>query len=244
MCYILHDMAEKYRAGGPCIALLAALCLVTFSVAACSRKSSGSVPAAPVPGAAAGAQAPGQQVAKSAPAAAVPPSLAARKPVAPPLAASLRAFGLGADRTVMPDDFDVGPLQDTRNLSDESRGILTVARRFVEVLASGTTDATLFSPASRPALSLLLAPAEKPAAGSAPADAGRYCLGRIRLAGEDAALTIGVPRAQAAGYDCGRLSLIRSDGQWYVEDFVPGERPTSEASATDAFDPDALRRKS
>jgi len=247
MCYILHDMTKKYRAFGALAVLTASFFFVAVFMASCARKStSGAAQPAASPQAIASAAQTGtaQPTAASAAEKTVSSPLAARKPPQAPLAASLRAYGLGTDRALMPDDFDVGALQDTRSLPDEAKDILPVARRFIDGLAGGAIDDSIFDPAARSALALLLSPTKKPLPDSAAADAKRYRIGRIRVAGVSAALAIGIPREGAAGYDIGRLSLLRSGGTWYVEAFVPVKKGPPGGAGSDAFDPDALRRES
>jgi hypothetical protein len=167
------------------------------------------------------------------------------KPSAP-LAAQLRAFGLGAaskPRTAW--DFSLGPLQSFRPESEELTGALSVARAFMDGLASGKLDQKLLLPEARDALSVLLAPSPRKAEKDEPegnAAARGYRLGAIVVSGEDASLKVRLPAAalpsdggEAVRVE-GLLSLRRVDDAWFVESLALDPA----ASGALAFDPGAV----
>jgi hypothetical protein len=187
--------------------LLAPFCLVS----SCSRKAQSAAQsprpiAAPSPtNAPAAAQAAGQP-------AATPP-----KPEAP-LAASIRAFGLGAPSTPrFARDFSLGPLQPYAPAKGDETDIFEVARAFMDGIAAGKLDPELLLPEAREALSVLLAPSQAEAQPKAP-----YRLGAISVSGEDASLRVRLPSALSpddpkAVLEEGLLSLRKVDDAWYVE---------------------------
>jgi len=250
MCYILHDMVKKYKSAAGAMGLFALAVLLVLSLDSCARKRSGNnaaTTAAPVGAViAAGARAVQAQTASAAGAGAsaapiqpAPPQTASTPGALLPgprpaavLAASLRAYGLGADRPIVPEDADIGPLQDLRNARGPAKDVLAVAQAFVAGLSTGKLDTGILDPASRPALALLLAPAENPAPSGAapPGGSSGYRLGAIEVAGDSASLAIGIPRSEGPGRERGRLSLGLSGGRWYVEAFVlDPEAPSASA---------------
>jgi hypothetical protein len=200
---------------------IAAACLAALAaapIASCQRKASAAVQ--PASGAVSGrAAAPTAEAAPAAGMAAAPsrgsvaPTQSPPRP-APPLAASLRAFALGARAEPrMPEDFSLGPLQSMRPSSAVEAKALAVARAFLDGVAAGKVDAALFLPEARDALSALLAPApvEK---GSAIAAAR---IGAMIVEGGSASLRVRLPGPEAGPRTEGLLSLREEDGSWYVE---------------------------
>jgi len=210
-------------------AFLAAL--AASSASSCVRKSDASVrqPAkAPAGEAAAPASAGARSGAargRSAPAAAAPKSV-------PPLAAGIRAFGLGARPTPrMPEDFSLGPLQSLQPASKQEAAALATARSFLDGIAAGKIDASLFLPEARDALSALLSPAPlKEGESLSPAR-----LGALGIEGDSASLRVRLPAPEGAARTEGVISLRERDGTWYVEALAID--PSSQADL--AFDPGA-----
>jgi hypothetical protein len=150
---------------------------------------------------------------------------------APALAASLRAFGLGArTRPRMPEDFSLGPLQSLRPDSREEAPLAT-ARAFVDGIAAGKIDSSIYLPEARVALAALLEP-RPPAEGNAVSGAR---LGAIEVEGDAASLRLRLPEREGSAREEGLLSLRERDGAWYVEALAL-DPPTS---AELAFDPGA-----
>jgi hypothetical protein len=150
---------------------------------------------------------------------------------APALAASLRAFGLGArTRPRMPEDFSLGPLQSLRPDSKEEAP-LAAARAFVDGIAAGKIDSSIYLPEARAALAALLEP-QPPADGKAASGAR---LGAIEVEGDAASLRVRLPEREGSAREEGLLSLRERGGAWYVEALAL-DPPTS---AELAFDPGA-----
>ncbi len=247
MCYILHDMVKKYKAAARAMGVFALTFVLALSFDSCARKRSenaapaAAAPAGPVNPAAAPAAQPQASSALGASAAqpAAPQSGSAPGALPPGprpaavLSASLRAYGLGADRPITPSDFDIGPMQDLRNARGPAKEVLDVARAFVAGLSTGKLDTAILDPASRPALALLLAPPEASTSSGAsgPEGASGYRLGSIKVVGDSASLAIGIPEGNGSARERGRLSLGLSGGRWYVEAFEldPRSAPASAA---------------
>jgi hypothetical protein len=165
------------------------------------------------------------------------------KPVAP-LAASLRAFGLGAPSVPrVAEDFSLGPLQSYRPAEGDESSVFAVVKAFMDGIAAGKLDNGLLLPEARDALSLLLAPPEP--AATAPAvsrDAPSYRLGAISIRGQDASLLVRLPAAglpsDAAVREEGLLSLRKVGDAWYVEALALDSPKTGAL----AFAPDAADR--
>jgi hypothetical protein len=156
---------------------------------------------------------------------------AAPKP-APPLAAGLRAFGLGArPRPRMPEDFSLGPLQSLRPDTKEERAALATALAFLDGVAAGKADPSLYLPEARDALAALLAP--QPAKDGTKASGAR--VGAIELEGGAASLRVRLPSREGGARLEGLLSLREEGGAWYVEALALD--PPSSAEL--AFDPGA-----
>jgi hypothetical protein len=247
-------------AGRACLAA-AALALVgsAFTLGSCAKKAPGERAATrqAAESAAPGAIPPGSgatpAVGQSLPG--PPPRIAgdlrpsaAPKP-APPLAASMRAFGLDAPSVPrMPEDFSLGPLQSYAPAAGDEAAVFAVARAFMDDIAAGKLNRELLLPESRDALSLLLAPAPPGESSGAPSatNLSAYRLGAIALRGEDASLKVRLPRAAATagGTDAprveGLLSLRKYDGSWYVEALALGP---PEAGALSFAPDDGYRAK-
>ena len=137
------------------------------------------------------------------------------KTAAPVLAASQRAFGLGAPGIArMPQDYGLGPLQDYRPSAEGEARALVVARRFIDGLAAGRLDAALLVPDSRDALALLLAPAKAEAAAGEGSESSCR-LGAMKVEGDSASLRVRFPAGGAPVE--GSLTLGEVGGSWYVE---------------------------
>jgi hypothetical protein len=169
-----------------------------------------------------------------------PPPPAPAKPEAP-LAASLRAFGLGSSSTPrLAWDFSLGPLQAFHPAKGDEAAVFEIAGKFMEGIAEGKLDPELLLPEAREALSVLLAPAQAVAHAKAP-----YRLGAIDLNGEDASLRVRLPSAldlsDSRGIlEEGLLSLREVGDAWYIEALAldpPRSGPL-------AFDPDPRGSKS
>lgn len=243
-------MIEKYSARALLMAAALAL-LGAATLSSCARK----------PGTERAAAAPDRGAASAPPAAtpaASPPPQApirisrqgapASKPAAP-LAASLRAFGLGVPSLPrIPEDFSLGPLQSYSPAEGDEAAVFAVARAFTEGIAAGKLNRELLLPEARDALSLLLAPPAAPAAPAEPASPAAalpgYRLGAIALRGEDASLRLrlAATKASAEGAEAlreeGLLSLRKVDGAWYVEALALDPPKTGAL----AFAPDAADR--
>ena len=160
----------------------------------------------------------------------------------PPLAASLRAFGLGQGSSPrIAWDFSLGPLQSSSPAKGDEADALEVARSFMDGLAAGKLDPELLLPSSREALSVLLAPA--PQAAAAHGQASPYRLGAISIQGDDASLKVRLASAKPlSDPQClreeGLLSLRKEGGSWYIEALAL-EAPKSGSLA---FDPSSLAR--
>jgi hypothetical protein len=236
-------MPEKYSAGPRrpaflAVSILAATGLLASAsgLASCARKPRVELPR------------PGAALAPSRPEPSRPllDASAPPKPSAP-LAASMRAFGLGAPSVPrMPMDFSLGPLQSYSPASGDESAAFAVARSFMDSLAAGKLDKELLFPEAREALSILLAPAPpRPApegaaeesAAKAQADASPYRLGAISIKGEDASLKVRLPSAGAVREE-GLLSLRKAGDRWYIEALAL-DPP---ASGAPAFAPDAFER--
>ncbi len=153
---------------------------------------------------------------------------------APPaaLAASLRAFGLGArPEPRMPRDFSLGPLQAANPRDETVAAVLGVAEAFLSGVAEGKIDPSLFLPEAREALSILISP--PPAEKGAVALPGR--VGAIELDGSAASLRVRLPAARGSPRLEGLLSLRREGNAWYVESLALD--PPVEGSP--AFEPGA-----
>jgi hypothetical protein len=135
------------------------------------------------------------------------------KPV-PPVAAALRAFGLGVPSIPrIPEDFSLGRLQSYSPAEGDEAAVFGVARKFMDALAAGKPAKELLLPEARDALSVLLAP--PPSQGAA---ARGYRLGAITIKGEDASLMLRMPRAEGSTVRVeGLLSLRKVEGSWYVQ---------------------------
>ncbi len=130
------------------------------------------------------------------------------------LTASLRAFGLGANAALMPEDFAIGPLQDRR--AGASLAAFRTAQRFMDGYSDGRLDPGLLYPAERAILEITLAPAADPKTPE------RFRLGKLTVDGDSAWLRVRqVPRDADPGRQ-GLLSLRSSDGEWYVESLSIG----------------------
>jgi hypothetical protein len=232
-------MNKKYsdrRLRGPApIAAALLACISAILLPSCARKA---VQAAPASGQ---AQAAASQAPRSAslpgvpgdqrPAAAAAGSASAPKP-APALAASLRAFGLGArTRPRMPEDFSLGPLQSLRPASKEEEAPLAAARAFLDGVAAGKVDPSIYLPEARAALAALLEP--RPVKDGIAASGAR--LGAIYVEGSAASLRVRLPGTAGSARNEGLLSLREEGGAWYVEALAL-DPPTSAALA---FDPGA-----
>jgi hypothetical protein len=164
-----------------------------------------------------------------------------------PLAASVRAFGLGVPSTPrVAEDFSLGPLQSYKPAAGAEAAVFAVARAFMDGLAAGKLDKELLLPEARDALSLLLEPVAQRSAKSETADEARgdapnYRLGAIVIRGEDASLKVRLSSAPPPSDSAkaireeGLLSLRKIGDAWYVEALALGP-PESGALA---FDPDA-----
>ena len=168
-------------------------------------------------------------------------------PPQPPMAASIRAFGLGVESTPrMPRDFSLGPLQSSRPDSADEVAVFKAASSFLGSLAEGKLDTSQLLPEARDALSALLAPRPKasgetpaapdqgqadagaapkgqpPATGSEPPAATSSGppsprLGAIGIQGDDASLRVRLPASPGAPRQEGLLSLRKVSDAWYVE---------------------------
>jgi hypothetical protein len=170
-----------------------------------------------------------------------------------PLAASVRAFGLGTPSTPrVAEDFSLGPLQSFKPAEGAEAAVFAVARDFMDGLAAGKLDKGLLLPEARDALALLLEPVAQRSAKSETAssaaeargDVPNYRLGAIVIRGEDASLKVRLSSAKIpsdpakAIREEGLLSLRKVGDAWYVEALALG-LPVSGALA---FDPDAPER--
>jgi hypothetical protein len=248
-------MLEKYSAGprrqaffAVSVLAAAALLVSASALASCTRKAHAerTAVAQPKPGA------------TTAPNLSASPRPAVDAPAVPkpaaPLAASLRAFGIGAPSVPrMPIDFSLGPLQSYSPASGDEAAVLVVARAFAEGIAAGKLDAALLLPEAREALALLLAPATPRAASEVEAEAAAtkagpaaqlYRLGAIAIRGQDASLKLRLPSGTApdkpadAMREEGLLSLRKAGDTWYIEALAL-DPPSAKAPA---FAPDALER--
>jgi hypothetical protein len=259
----LHVMLEKYsartrRQALVAISVLAAAALLgaAFALSSSMRNNGPTEHAAvaPKPGAtAAPASSPPPQAIGPAP---QPSPQSGPKPVAP-LAASIRAYGLGAPSTPrVAEDFSLGPLQSYRPAEGDEAAVFAVARAFMDGIAAGKLDRELLLPEARNALSFLLAPTAQTATGrQARADAPAYRLGAIFIRGEDASLKVRLPSADTQSKltseaepptglpaeaakpvrEEGLLSLRKIGDAWYVEALALAPPK----SGTLAFAPDA-----
>ena len=243
-------MFKMYRAPALRAALSAALFLLALMALSCARRQektkaqpSSSPPSAL--GQSFGGQAAAQATAgrarpPAAPGAAPQPTAAKPTAATPPLAASLRAFGLGGDELILPEDFDIGDLQDLR--AKDAAQVLPLVNRLIAGLASGKLDKGLFDPVARDALALILAPPKAPVGQAA--DPRAYRIGVIHIEGDSASLSIGIPVEGSPARQLGRLDLLRLDGNWYVQSLAL-ENPQSTAKTSGgAFDLDSLRQRS
>jgi hypothetical protein len=219
-------MTKKYSDRARRLILFAALSLASLSlIASCARKTP------PKPQNASLVQAPASTPPASAAHPAVPGPLAAPKP--PPLAASMRGFGLGAPSVPrIAWDYSLGPLQSYHPAEGDEAAVFAAAKTFVTDLSAGKLDKELLLPEARDALSALLAPAPS---GSAREGAIPYRLGAIVLQGSDASLRLRFPYAAGENREEGLLSLRKVDQKWYVEALAL-DPP---ASGPLAFNPDA-----
>jgi len=201
-----------------CLAMAAATLLGAASLlGSCSRKAQAARAAADA------AAKPGQPASALAQRPAEDSHAQAPKP-AVPLAASIRAFGVGAISVPrMPEDFSLGPLQSYSPAPGDEAAVFAVARAFMDGIAAGKLDKDLLLPEARDALSLLLAP--DPAASTASKPEGgiaSYRLGKMLIRGEDASLKVRLPSAGAlsepkAVRQEGLLSLRKEGDSWYIE---------------------------
>ncbi|MGO8695088.1 MAG: hypothetical protein ACLQMF_15615 [Rectinemataceae bacterium] len=232
-------MARKYKATAIPVGLFALTFLFGISLLSCAHRRPESLP--PQLSGAGGASKPAPQSAEAGPAVAPLPTATTSLGPEATLAASLRAYGLGADHPILPEDFDIGALQDLRKQEGAAKDILPVVQKFIAGLSAGTLNADLIDPAVRPALSLLLEPSDK----LSPASAASYRIGSIEVTGDSASLEIGIPNKESKNeivHLRGRLSLGLSDGRWYIEAFVLDRGPAPDAEKDGAFDPDTLQQ--
>jgi hypothetical protein len=135
-----------------------------------------------------------------------------------PLAASIRAFGLGLpSKPRIAWDFSLGALQSYAPAEGDEGEVLAAARSFMDGLAEGKLDPELLLPEARDALSVLLAPPAPGAKAKVP-----YRLGAIAVWGEDASLRVRLPSELEPSdpksvREEGLLSLRKAGGSWYVE---------------------------
>ncbi|HTX72692.1 MAG TPA: hypothetical protein VMC79_07675 [Rectinemataceae bacterium] len=259
-------MIKKYRAGGARVCLALGLVFLGPLLVSCQKKPgperptpSGplsvaptataptTLPAPPPNATGAAPQAASSQVAAATSQPALPQgglNLPPRNPAAPPPAASLRAFGLGIERNIPAEDYDIGPLEETRSATGDRADIIRVIDRFVAGLAAGNLDKELFDPAARAALALLLAP-PGPASPDSPASKPEaYRIGALKVEGDVASLRIGIPSLSDGKRDAARVNLLHTEGHWYIESYAPEMTTASSSASGDGFDPDALRRQS
>ena len=174
---------------------------------------------------------PGHIVAPARVSSPVPPQAA--KAIAVPLMASIHAFGLKVPSVPrMPQDYSLGPLQSYHPEKSDESDAFTVARSFVEGMASGKLDKEILLPEARDALAVLLTPP--------PPDPGLptmmpYRLGAISLEGSSASLRLRLSTAVDTARQEGLLSLRKNEDLWYIEAFAL-DPPVSVALA---FNPDS-----
>jgi hypothetical protein len=253
-------MIKKYKAVAIPVGFFALTLLFAASFQSCARRQRENIARQPTEGGSASGStveagalggAPAASPAPSAiepqppaPAGTAPTALNASPPPAATLAASLRAYGLGADRPILPEDFDIGALQNLRGSQGAIKDILSVAQRFIEGLSTGTLDTGLLDPAVRPVLALLLAPSVNHFSGKL----SSYRIGAIEIKGDSASLEVGIPESdEKSGSKSemargrGRLSLGLSEDRWYVEAFVLDRGPEPSTFTNGIFDPDTLQ---
>lgn len=231
-------MQGKYSAVGRRTHLaVCALALILITgggvLSSCTKKVTSAQSATKRPAIGQAAQAPGADKG---------PAIKKAEPPQPPLAASLRAFGLGLDSSPrIAWDFSLGPLQSSIPDQGDEAVVFEVARSFMDGLAAGKLDPELLLPSSREALSVLLASA--PQTAGAQAQASPYRLGAISIQGGDASLRIRLgsskpPSDPRSVREEGLLSLRKDGVSWYIEALaldVP-------KSGTLAFDPSSFER--
>ncbi|MEI6877021.1 MAG: hypothetical protein WCL50_18055 [Spirochaetota bacterium] len=147
--------------------------------------------------------------------------------------ASIHAFGLKVSSIPrMPQDYALGLLQSYHPEKGDESDAFTVARSFVEGIASGKLNKNILLPEARDALAVLLDPP--------PPDPGLptmkpYRLGAISLEGSTASLRVRLSSPVDAARQEGLLSLRKHEDVWYIEAFAV-DPPASGALA---FNPDS-----
>ena len=111
---------------------------------------------------------------------------------------------------LMPEDFVIGPLQDSVRASADARGVTSIVLRFLRALATGDVDAALLDPAVRDDVLRSLAPELE-----AEALPTAVRLGAVNAVENAARVNV---RLFGSGRVAGEIYLIRRAGGWWITD--------------------------